>query len=72
MRRGPSKDIGIIATETGYNLYVCGNGGMRPRDADLFATDLSEEEALRYTDRILMFYIRTADKLTRTSVWFEA
>lgn len=66
------KDIGIIATETGYNLYVCGNGGMRPRHADLFATDLSEEEVLRYTDRILMFYIRTADKLTRTSVWFES
>jgi nitrite reductase (NADH) large subunit len=65
------KDIGIIATETGYNLYVCGNGGMRPRHADLFATDLSEEEVLRYTDRVLMFYIRTADKLTRTSVWFE-
>ena len=65
------KDIGVIATETGYNLYVCGNGGMRPRHADLFATDLTEEEVISYTDRILMFYIRTADKLTRTSVWLE-
>ena len=66
-----SKDIGVIATETGYNLFVCGNGGMRPRHGDLFATDLTEEEVLKYTDRILMFYIRTADKLTRTSVWME-
>ena len=69
--RPKARTSAIIATETGYNLYVCGNGGMRPRHADLFATDLSEEEVLRYTDRILMFYIRTADKLTRTSVWFE-
>jgi nitrite reductase (NADH) large subunit len=65
------KDIGIIATERGYNLYVAGNGGMKPRHADLFATDLDEATVLRYIDRILMFYIRTADRLTRTSVWLE-
>jgi nitrite reductase (NADH) large subunit len=65
------KDIGIIATERGYNLYVGGNGGMKPRHADLFATDLSDEQVLRYTDRILMFYIRTADRLQRTSTWLE-
>jgi nitrite reductase (NADH) large subunit len=66
-----SKDIGIIATEQGWNLYVCGNGGMRPRHADLFATDLNTETLIRYIDRILMFYIKTADRLTRTSVWLE-
>lgn len=66
-----SKDIGIIATERGWNLYVCGNGGMRPRHADLFATDLDTETLIRYIDRILMFYIKTADRLTRTSVWLE-
>ena len=66
-----SKDIGIIATEKGWNLYVCGNGGMRPRHADLFATDLSDEALLRYIDRVLMFYVRTGDRLQRTSVWME-
>ncbi|HEX6961562.1 MAG TPA: nitrite reductase large subunit NirB [Lacipirellula sp.] len=66
-----SKDIGLIATEQGYNLYVCGNGGAKPRHADLLAADLDEETALRYVDRFLMYYIMTADRLTRTSVWLE-
>ncbi|UZD65941.1 nitrite reductase large subunit NirB [Marinobacter sp. AN1] len=66
-----SKDIGVIATENGWNLYVCGNGGMRPRHADLFATDLSDDELIRIIDRVLMFYVRTADRLQRTSVWME-
>ncbi|MCG4454033.1 nitrite reductase large subunit NirB [Pseudomonas sp. MMS21-TM103] len=67
-----SKDIGVIATENGWNLYVAGNGGMRPRHAELFATDLDDETLIRYIDRFLMFYIRTADKLQRTSVWRES
>ncbi|WP_462379231.1 nitrite reductase large subunit NirB [Pseudomonas sp. Marseille-QA0892] len=67
-----SKDIGVIATESGWNLYVCGNGGMRPRHAELFATDLDDATLIRYIDRVLMFYIRTADKLQRTSVWRES
>ncbi|OIQ25569.1 nitrite reductase large subunit NirB [uncultured Vibrio sp.] len=66
-----SKDIGIIATDKGWNLYVCGNGGMRPRHADLFASDLDTETLVKYIDRVLMFYIRTADRLQRTSVWLE-
>jgi nitrite reductase (NADH) large subunit len=64
-----SKDFGLIATEKGYNLYVCGNGGAKPRHADLLAADLDEDTALRYIDRFLMYYIQTADRLTRTSVW---
>ena len=66
-----SKDVGVIATENGWNLYVCGNGGMRPRHADLFATDLDDDTLVRYIDRFLMFYVRTADRLQRTSVWME-
>lgn len=65
------KDVGLIATENGYNLYVCGNGGAKPRHADLLAVDLSEETAIRFIDRFLMYYIFTADKLTRTSTWLE-
>ncbi|MFI7573334.1 nitrite reductase large subunit NirB [Micromonospora sp. NPDC049497] len=67
-----SKDFGIIATETGWNLYVGGNGGFRPRHADLFATDLSTEALVRLIDRFLMYYVRTADRLQRTAAWIEA
>ena len=63
------KDIGLVATDNGYNLYVCGNGGATPRHADLLATDVDEHTAVRYIDRFMMYYIRTADKLTRTAVW---
>jgi len=66
-----SKDVGLIATENGYNLYVCGNGGSKPRHAELLAADLDEETAIKYVDSFLAYYISTADKLTRTSVWRE-
>ena len=66
-----SKDFGVIATENGWNLYVGGNGGMKPRHAELFATDLDDDTLISYIDRFLMFYIRTADRLQRTSVWME-
>ncbi|MBT9317383.1 nitrite reductase large subunit NirB [Leptothoe spongobia] len=65
------KDFGIIATENGWNLYVCGNGGMKPQHAILLATDLDKETLIKYLDRFLVFYIRTADKLERTSTWFN-
>lgn len=64
-----SKDVGVIATEKGWNLYLCGNGGMKPRHAELFASDLDDDTLIRYIDRFLMFYIQTADRLQRTSVW---
>ncbi|MFC5910618.1 nitrite reductase large subunit NirB [Streptacidiphilus monticola] len=65
------KDFGIIATSAGWNLYVGGNGGMTPRHADLLAADLDKETLIRTIDRFLMYYIRTADRLERTSVWLE-
>jgi nitrite reductase (NADH) large subunit len=65
------KDFGLVATERGYNLYVCGNGGVKPRHADLLATDIDEATAICYIDRFLMYYIMTADRLTRTAVWIE-
>ncbi|WP_122902137.1 nitrite reductase large subunit NirB [Acinetobacter sp. B51(2017)] len=64
-----SKDVGVIATEKGWNLYVCGNGGMKPRHAELLAADLDTQTLIKYIDRFFMFYIQTADRLQRTSVW---
>ncbi len=65
------KDFGIIATEKGWNLYVCGNGGIKPQHAQLLAADLDKETLIRYIDRFLMFYIRTANRLERTATWFN-
>jgi nitrite reductase (NADH) large subunit len=65
------KDLGIIATDAGWNMYVCGNGGMKPRHADLLASDLDKETLLKYIDCFMMFYIRTAAPLQRTSVWLD-
>jgi nitrite reductase (NADH) large subunit len=66
------KDFGVIATETGWNLYLGGNGGFRPRHAELFAEDLDTATLIRTLDRFLMYYVRTADRLQRTASWLEA
>lgn len=63
------KDVGVIATETGWNMYVGGNGGFSPRHAELLAADLDDEGLIRAIDRFFMYYIRTADRLQRTAVW---
>ncbi|UQE76502.1 nitrite reductase large subunit NirB [Gordonia sp. PP30] len=65
------KDVGVIATESGWNLYVCGNGGMTPKHAQLLAGDLDSATLVRYIDRFLMYYIRTADRLQRTAPWLD-
>ena len=67
-----SKDFGIIATESGWNLYVGGNGGFTPRHADLLVSDVDTATLIRIVDRFLVFYIRTADRLQRTARWIEA
>ena len=67
-----SKDIGVIATEHGWNLYVGGNGGFRPRHADLLLADVDRETTVRSIDRFIIFYIRTADRLQRTASWLES
>ena len=66
------KDVGVIATDNGWNLYVGGNGGFTPRHAQLFAEDLDTESLVRAIDRFLMYYVRTADRLQRTAPWIES
>lgn len=66
-----AKDFGIIATEKGWNLYICGNGGSKPQHAQLLATDIDHDTCIKYLDRFLMFYIKTADPLTRTATWLN-
>ncbi len=66
-----SKDVGVIASEKGWNLYLGGNGGMKPQHAVLFATDLDEGMLICTIDRFLMYYTRTADRLMRTATWLN-
>jgi nitrite reductase (NADH) large subunit len=65
------KDFGVIATEKGWNLYLCGNGGIKPQHAVLVAEDIDKETLIKYIDRFLMFYIRTANRLERTATWLN-
>jgi nitrite reductase (NADH) large subunit len=63
------KDVGVIATEKGWNVYVGGNGGFSPRHAELLAEDLDDETLVAVVDRFLAYYVRTADRLQRTAPW---
>ncbi|WP_029489401.1 nitrite reductase large subunit NirB [Ochrovirga pacifica] len=65
------KDFGVIAVEGGWNLYVCGNGGANPRHAELLAEKIDNETVLKYTDRFIMYYIKTAGPLVRTAAWLD-
>ncbi len=67
-----SKDIGVIAAEDGWNLFVGGNGGFRPRHANLLLSGVDKPALIRTIDRFIMFYIRTADRLQRTASWLES
>jgi len=65
------KDVGVIATDNGWNVYVGGNGGFTPRHARLLAEDLDTATLIRTIDRFLLYYVRTADRLQRTAPWLE-
>lgn len=65
------KDVGVIATDNGWNLYVGGNGGFTPKHAQLLAEDLDTDTLVQAIDRFLMYYVRTADRLQRTAAWVD-
>ncbi|KAK5113696.1 hypothetical protein LTR62_003323 [Meristemomyces frigidus] len=66
-----NKDFGLIASEKGFNIFVGGNGGAKPRHSELLAKDVPPDDVVTILDRYLSFYIRTADKLQRTARWVE-
>ncbi|SFB60776.1 nitrite reductase large subunit NirB [Algoriphagus aquimarinus] len=65
------KDFGVIAVEGGWNLFVCGNGGATPKHAILLAEKLDDDTCIKYLDRFLVYYIRTAAPLQRTAPWLD-
>jgi len=66
-----NKDFGLIATEKGFNIFVAGNGGAKPKHSELLAKDVAPDDVIPILDRYLAFYIRTGDKLQRTARWLE-
>jgi nitrite reductase (NADH) large subunit len=66
------KDVGVIATEKGWNVYVGGNGGFTPRHADLLAEDLDDARLVQVVDRFLALYVRRGDRLQRTAPFVAA
>ena len=65
------KDFGMIAVDGGWNLYVAGNGGANPKHAELLAEQIDNETVVKYIDRFLMYYIKTALPLQRTAAWLD-
>ncbi|MDV7137307.1 nitrite reductase large subunit NirB [Maribacter sp. TH_r10] len=65
------KDFGFIAVEGGWNVYVGGNGGASPKHAELLAEKVDKATAIKYVDRFIMYYIKTAQPLQRTAPWLE-
>nr|CAQ77147.1 nitrite reductase [Blastobotrys adeninivorans] len=67
-----NKDFGICAVQNGFNVYVGGNGGMKPAHAQLLAADVLPDRVIPLLDRYLMLYIRTGERLRRTARWLES
>ncbi|MCS3922960.1 NAD(P)/FAD-dependent oxidoreductase [Methanosalsum natronophilum] len=56
------KDIGLLGTSKGYNLFIGGSAGIKPRIGEIVAKDLSEEEAMSTIERIISFYKENAKR----------
>ena len=65
------KDFGIICVESGYELMVGGNGGIKLRGTDLLCKVETEEEALEYCAAFTQLYREEARYLDRTAPWIE-
>ena len=65
------KDFGAIATESGWDLHVAGNGGIKVRVTDLLAKVTTEDEVLEYCAAYMQLYREEAHYLERTAPWVE-
>lgn len=65
------KDVGVIGVDSGWEIYVGGNGGMKVRAADLLAKVKSEAEVIEISKAFLQMYRADAQYLERTAPWVE-
>ena len=65
------KDFGVVCVDSGYELHVGGNGGIKVRVTDLLCKVETEEEALHYCAAFIQLYREEARYLERTAPWVE-
>jgi nitrite reductase (NADH) large subunit len=65
------KDIGVVCVDSGYELHIGGNGGIKVRVTDLLCKVETEEQVLEYTGAFCQFYREDAHYLERTAPWIE-
>lgn len=65
------KDFGIVCVDSGYELSVGGNGGIKVRATDFLCKVATEEEALEYCAAFIQVYREEARYLERTAPWIE-
>ncbi|WP_182534762.1 nitrite reductase large subunit NirB [Fontibacillus panacisegetis] len=65
------KDLGVVAIDGGWEIYVGGNGGVKVRAADLLCTVKSEDEVMEWTAAYLQYYREQASWNERTAQWLE-
>lgn len=66
-----TKDVGIVGNDGGWEIYVGGNGGIKPRLADLMAKVKTDEEVVEVTQGFIQYYREQANYLERTSEFVE-
>ncbi len=65
------KDFGVVCVDSGYELHVGGNGGIKVRVTDLLCKVETEEEVLEYCGAFIQLYREEAHYLERTAPWVE-
>jgi nitrite reductase (NADH) large subunit len=65
------KDLGVVCVDSGYELHVGGNGGIKVRATDFLCKVATEEEVLEYCCAFLQLYREEARYLERTAPWIE-
>ena len=65
------KDVGIIGVDSGWELYVGGNGGIKTEVAQFLCKVKTAEEVLEYSGAFIQIYREEARYLDRTVHWIE-
>ena len=63
------KDVGIIGVDSGWEIYVAGNGGIKAEVSQFFVKVRTQEEAMEYSGAFLQLYREEAYYLERTVHW---
>jgi nitrite reductase (NADH) large subunit len=65
------KDFGVVCIDSGYELHIGGNGGVKVRATDVLCRVDSEDEVMKYAAAFIQLYREDARYLERTAPWLE-